>query len=651
MKPTLSFSHMSLPMANPGQKSALPDLLINVNQQNRRLADSQEDEGLYAGYGQRSNAYPYTQRKGYDRNLQPGILPTAILENDALRAVFLPSLGGRLWSLTDKVADRELLYVNDVLRYSDLAVCGAWFSGGVEWNIGLIGHSPFTTEPLFTAATKTASGAPVLRMYEYEQVRGVCFQMDFWLEEENHFLNCRMRIENSSADTTPMYWWSNIAVPEDACGRIAVPATSAYTHNPQGEICKTALPLPDGTDVTRYQSIAYPTDYFFDIPKQERKYIAAFSGDGYGLLQLSTQRLQGRKMFHWGHAASSHKWQEYLTETAGPYLEVQAGLAKTQYGCLPMPGNTVWEWLEQYGPIQIDPQTLSLPLEPFQHAVSQTVEDRFMQCPPEALLANSASMAATPAKLHSCGSGLGALENARRAAEQEKNLPLHLDFGGGGLLAGWVSWFSGAAQAPTQYPLAEPPAFFYGEKTYNFLEKQAEKEEAGNWLVQYQAGIGCMMQAKNEKAAFFFQRSLDLAPNPWAYHALACLRLNTGDQKGAREAILNGVSLCADKLYYWMETFRILSKAGFPEEIKRLWEALPEETASNKRLTFNYISALSQSGDEEQAMELLMQNGGLVPDDIHEGDHSLGLLYCTLHQRLYGTRPEIPPSLDFRMSP
>lgn len=158
-----------------------------------------------------------------------------MLENDYLKAVFLPEYGGRLWELWDKKKGRDLLYTNDVLQFRNLAVRNAWFSGGVGWNLGVIGHTPLTTEQMYVAKTEMESGVPVLRMYEYERIRGVVYQMDFWLEEDGRFLNCRMRIVNESADVIPMYWWSNIAVPEFEDGRIVVPARRAYT-NRDGEV-------------------------------------------------------------------------------------------------------------------------------------------------------------------------------------------------------------------------------------------------------------------------------------------------------------------------------------------------------------------------------------------------------------------------------
>lgn len=82
----------------------------------------------------------------------------------------------------------------------------------------------------------------MLRMYEYERIRKVFYQMDFWLAEEDMALNCRMRIVNENEQVVPMYWWSNIAVPEFGGGRIIVPAETAFT-NSDGKVYKVDLPV------------------------------------------------------------------------------------------------------------------------------------------------------------------------------------------------------------------------------------------------------------------------------------------------------------------------------------------------------------------------------------------------------------------------
>lgn len=645
MEPVLTFGSIRLPAGGFGSKSALPDLLPSFNIQNRDRSDLPEEEGVYVGYGRVENVFPYTRRKGYTRTLETVSVSAAVLENDRLRAVFLPDQGGRLWRLYDKEAGRDLLYTNDVLRYSDLAVCGAWFSGGVEWNIGVIGHSPFTTEKLFTAETVMPSGAPVLRFYEYERIRGVFWQIDCWLEKDDRFLNVRVRIENPSDDTIPMYWWSNIAVPELPGGRIAVPAGSAYTHAADGRIIKTGLPLEDGTDVTCYQTLPFPVDYFFDIPAQSPRFVAALAADGYGLLQLSTSRLQSRKLFSWGHAPSSTKWQQLLTREACPYLEIQAGLPKTQYGCLPMPGRCAWEWLEQYGPLRVAPSGLKEPFAGWRGLAEAAAAPFFAGL--DERLAESRPMALTPGRLKREGCPYGAL-----ARVFEPSAAAQLDFGGGGALRPWLTWLKGGpaprAEAPEESP--EGGVFFERPAMRRRLIEAAEQDPE-NLLLQYHAGLAAMRRQDFKAAETFLRRAGEAAPSPLADHALACLYLRLGDKPKALASILRGAAARPNSLDYQMEAFRLLERLDCPGDICRLWEGLAPDLQANKRLRLGYTKALSQIGRAEEAFRLLTENGGLVPDDIHEGDHTLSDLYRSLHQTLYGTPGEIPETLDFRMKP
>lgn len=118
---------------------------------------------------------------------------------------------------------------------------------------------------MYTAETETEDGLPVLRFYEYERIRQVPYQIDFWLEEDGRFLNCRMRIVNESSEVIPMYWWSNMAVPEYENGRVVVPAEQAFTGR-KGMIVKVDIPMVDGVEVTDYKKIPNSVDYFFAIP-------------------------------------------------------------------------------------------------------------------------------------------------------------------------------------------------------------------------------------------------------------------------------------------------------------------------------------------------------------------------------------------------
>lgn len=416
----LRFENMKIRKADLGAESCVPDLLGEHILQNHLEFRLEEDDEIYEGYGRRNNTYPYRQYNSYTRKLEEKEIKTAVLENQYLKAVFLPEYGGRLWELWDKITGKNLLYTNDVLQFSNLAVRNAWFSGGVEWNIGVIGHTPYTTAPLYTAVTETQTGAPVLRMYEYERIRKVPYQMDFWLEEEDRTLNCRMRIVNESDEVIPMYWWSNIAVPEYEDGCIVVPAEKAFTYA-DGAVFKVDIPVVNGVDVTDYKKIPKSVDYFFDIEGSKPKYIANLNKDGYGLLHTSTQRLRSRKLFSWGNKQASDHWQEFLTDKAGRYVEIQAGFGKTQYGCIPMAPHTAWEWLEQYGPVSLPKAIKEKSHKEREEALTAILENAKCSECMEKKLKETASMAKSRAELLTAGSGYGALAEQRQWSK-------HLEF-------------------------------------------------------------------------------------------------------------------------------------------------------------------------------------------------------------------------------
>ena len=165
MKTELRFEEKEMPVASLGGEACVPDLSGEMILQNRLRFQLGEEDEIYEGYGRVKNTYPYSQRNSYTRELRAGKVKTAVLENRYLKAVFLTEYGGRLWELWDKERGENLLYTNDVLRFSNLAVRNAWFSGGVEWNLGIIGHTPFTTEKMYAARTSDEKGNPVLRMY------------------------------------------------------------------------------------------------------------------------------------------------------------------------------------------------------------------------------------------------------------------------------------------------------------------------------------------------------------------------------------------------------------------------------------------------------------------------------------------------------
>lgn len=642
MGETLRFEEMQIRMTDLGEESCLPDLLgISILQNELTFALGEKEE-IFEGYGRIGSLYPYRQYDNYGREFKTGTVRTAVLENEHLKAVFLTEYGGRLWELWDKSKGQNLLYTNDVIRFRNLASRNAWFSGGAEWNIGVIGHSPFTTEAMYVARTQTDKGDPVLRMYQYERIRKVVWQMDFWLEKDP-YLNCAVRIYNESQDVIPMYWWSNIAVPEHEGGRIIVPAHSAYT-NRQGVVYKVDIPMVEGVDITDYQKIPYSVDYFFDIPEDSPKYIANVDAQGYGLLHVSSPKLRSRKLFSWGHQTASGHWQEYLTDRQGPYIEIQAGLGKTQYGCIPMAPHTTWEWIERYGAVQIPGEEMTKShMQRMEGVTGRVIEQKIPEALDE-LAARYSSFAKKEAVLLQSGKQHGAL---KERGKNTKHLQFELE---SEALRKWRDFFqTGVLHQPD--PAVRPDEFMIDQANTAFMEQACErKENNGNWYAFYHLGLGYFVRGEYERAAKALEKSDLLEPNPWARHAMSCAYLKLGDREKSVRSILSGMKLWPNDPSYLKEGFRILTHNGAFEELCCFYKTLEKREQEIGKVRYYYASALARMGKYADALYLLEQDGGIEIEDIREGETSVQDLWEESYEMIHGEKGKVPYRYHFRMS-
>lgn len=646
MKPTLTFEKKNFLGSRLGGTATVGDLCGSKILQNGLCFELEDTAEIYEGYGCVAGAYPYMQYESYSRKLEQICYETAILENDYIKATFLPELGGRLWSLINKKTGKNLLYTNDVIRFSNLSIRNAWFSGGVEWNIGVIGHTPFTTNRLFTAVLDNDRGNPVLRMYEFERIREVEYQMDFWLDEADTFLNCRMRVKNSSRDVIPMYWWSNIAVPEFDDGRVIMPTCEAYTSD-LTSVRKVPYPMVDGTDVSHYRSIQNQVDYFFQLEEGAPRYITNVDGQGEGLLQLSTERLQGRKVFSWGNNDGSDAWQAYLTKNAGRYLEIQAGLGKTQYGCIPMAPNTAWEWMEQYGPISLGSAIVSAPFAAARETVTEIVRQKMKNEDLNGRFAAMGALAKTKAETVFRGSGYGQLKNRIRELEGGHALSTHLDYQAADKATdGWIRYLETGIMG-THDPM-EPPADFISESMlFERLKGSVKAGERYNWYAYFQLGLYAAWRGDDKQARSWLEQSLLLAENPWSCHALACLHLKRNETPLAIRYMRRGLSQKEHELSYLKEGFRLLLAAHDDIGVAEYYSALPALRQEDPRLFMNYLTALHRLGRTREAYDLLEHRQDFVLDDLREGLDTVAELYQDMCVALFGVCDKMPKAYNF----
>ncbi|MFI7336791.1 DUF5107 domain-containing protein [Streptomyces sp. NPDC050085] len=645
---------LTLPGVELGPVNPLPPLrpLDEVHELDERSKeDLPLDMARQLGWQPLRSLLPERLRDGYGRRRGPVDLDTIVLENDRLRATVLPGLGGRVASLFHKPTGRELLYRNPVFQPAAFALNGAWFSGGIEWNIGATGHSTLSCAPLHAARVTAPDGGEMVRLWEWERLRDLPFQVDLWLPEGSDFLHVGVRIRNPHEKAAPVYWWSNIAVPEER--RVVAPAREAWHFGYERALRRVPVPELDGIDRTYPLNSEFPADYFYEVEDGRRRWIAALDGEGHGLVQTSTDALRGRKLFLWGAGGGGRRWQEWLTEPGtGGYAEIQAGLARTQLEHVRLESEGEISWLEAYGPLSADAETVRS-VGSWGRVVDE-VEGRLERALPRADVDAAyeewrAHADAEPGQRLAVGSGWGALEVLRTGWK-----PAGTPFDESTLGAEQAPWRAlmetGAFPEPRR--VGAPGPTLVAPAWRDMLETAPARP-----LSEYHLGVAQWHAGDRAQAVRSWERGLELAASDWPFlRCLAVADATDGHRERAADRYAEAFAdLCAerrDEGEAWVaataalgrETIESLLLVGRLAEARAVWTRLHAGTRARGRFRLLEAQLLVAEGELAAAREVF--EAGFEVADLREGAEILGEVWAQV-----APDEPLPARYDFRMRP
>ncbi|MFF3551990.1 DUF5107 domain-containing protein [Streptomyces tsukubensis] len=654
MATTVRRTVLTLPAAPVGAPNPLPalrplDRLHTVDERTRR--ELPRDMARQIGYGALRTVLPVRLLDGYGRERTPTGLDAVVIENDRLRATVLPGLGGRIHSLHHKPSGRELLYRNPVLQPAAFALNGAWFSGGIEWNIGTTGHTTLSCAPLHAAVVPAPDGGEMVRLWEWERLRDLPFQVDLWLPADSDFLRVGVRIRNPHERAVPVYWWSNIAVEEHPTTRVLAPADEAWHYGYERSLRR--IPVPDYRDADRTYPLRaeYPADYFYEVPAAARKWITSLDEHGRGLVQTSTDALRGRKLFVWGAGRGGRRWQQWLTEpgTAG-YAEIQAGLARTQLEHVKLEAGAELSWLEAYGPLAADAGTVHG--DNWAAALAE-VEGRLERALPRAEVDAAYEEWLTaadtePVRELATGSGWGALEVLRSGMK----LP-GTPFAESTLGEEQAPWrellTTGALPRPRR---VVPPGPSLTAPAWRDMLETAPADP----LTEYHLGVAQWQADDRAQAVRSWERGLALAPSRWPL--LRCLAV--ADQEGGhperaaerwleafadlcQERRDDGDSWTAATAALGREAVEALLAVGRTADARTVWAGLLPAVQRRGRFQLLHARLLLAEGNRDEARAVFGR--GFEVADLREGSEILGEVWAELSDE------PLPDAYEYRMRP
>ncbi len=665
---TLHIEPYPIPAADLGSENPLPmfrgpdnDGTVNVD------GDVPPQDRARLGWRTAWRILPHRVQDNYTRTKSPHAFDSLVLENHFLRAVFLPRFGGRLVSLYYKPGNRELLARNPVFQPANLALRNAWFSGGIEWNSGQPGHHYLTCSSVFAAEVEGLDGTPCLRLYEWDRVKGYTWQIDFHLPNNSPLLFAHTRIANPHDDEIAMYWWTNIAVEEREDIRVLVPAETALCNPYWKGLQMVDLPQVGGRDISYSTRIPHAFDFFSRIPPDRRRWIAALDEKGSGFFETSTDRLIGRKLFCWGRSPGGQQWQEFLAEPGFAYIEIQAGLARTQMECIPMPAHTEWEWTEAFGFLQADPAHVhSEDWKVAWMGVAEEIERHIPRHSLERMDAEFTKIAAWPtARVLSRGSGWGALERRRcLAGGTSDKIPQNLTFNCEDIGDEQVPWTSLLEKGflPCRSPSENPGALMVQSEWQTLLEASLRTTEGGHWLAWWHLGNIRMENRDIEGACQAWEESISRRASGWAYRNLSVVAQRRGDIEAACRWMEKAWEIGPKIAPLAIEYAQILLNKNRAYELLEFIRTLPENLRTHERILLLWAKAALDTG-EIDGVERIFEHEYAA---IREGEVTLTDLWFNFHlhrlakaegipideQLRERVRQEYPPPrrIDFRMA-
>lgn len=665
-----------LPMMCERERDQYPALINPEDWPKEKLTYYGEENGF--------RVLPYKILDRYERTLKQRQYKLVILENENLRAEILPDFGGKLYSLKDKSTGKDLVFRDPIIRMCNIAARDAWTAGGIEWNLGQHMHTYFACSPVYVAKLHDTQGNEFVRIYEYERLRGIFYQLDFHLPSGAKALFTHGRVINDSGRDVFFDWWSDMGIKEEEKMRVLSGADMVAYISPVKDRKEEGFPFDFGYcsqkelskrfgfDVTYPEYFKFCGEYFLQGPKECRSpWLSAVYPDGFVFFNRSTSRLINKKMFTWGTHNAGNRWKDYLFDkNIGNHIEIQSGMATTQHHSCLLKDKDVWEWTEAFSSVSLENvdkafvSDIDMAKKYVSNAVDKKLSEDEIYKWDNIFRSLSSAM---PDEILAQGTGFGTLERKRRE-KYGQTIPSGIVFPDSAIGENELPWLNllenGIYQEIPENML--PSSWMTCDKNWIKMLTDSMKKEGGkNHSSLTQLGVMLYEKYEFDKAIDLWKESVALKPNAIAYRNLAYAYNAGGERDKAEEYMRKALDIGGMEMdpAFSEEYIRMLVEHKKYNEAWEFYKSeMPESMKTDKVLLYAGLASV-ETGNEDFVLKIFdkelknireyendkftadmwykyqaikeakKRNVPLTPELIHEIENTL----------------EVPASIDYRV--
>ena len=256
------------------------------------------------------------------------------LENEYLKVMLLPELGGRIQRAYDKTNDYDFVYYNHVIKPALVGLTGPWISGGIEFNWPQH-HRPTTFLPVDYLLKENEDGSKSVLMHDVDQMYGTKGITKITLYPDKAYIEITGQLYNRTPLPQTFLWWANPAVAANEYTQSVFPP-DVHAVMDHGKRDVSRFPIAtgvyykkdysEGVDISRYKNIPVPTSYMAEKSKYD--FVGGYDySKGAGLLHVADHHISpGKKQWPWGCGDFGKAWDRNLTDEDGPYVELMTGV-------------------------------------------------------------------------------------------------------------------------------------------------------------------------------------------------------------------------------------------------------------------------------------------------------------------------------------
>ena len=284
--------------------------------------------------GSSGKIYPYPTTQKISREKKDKVYNAVVLENDYLRVVVLPELGGRIQRAYDKTNGYDFVYYNHVIKPALVGLTGPWISGGIEFNWPQH-HRPSTFLPVDHEIRKNGDGSVTLLTGDVDRIYGTREITSITLYPDKAYIEIKGQLYNGTPLPQTFLWWANPAVAVNDYTQSIFPPDvhNVYDH---GKRAVSRFPIAtgeyykhdysEGVDISRYKNIPVPTSYMAE--RSDYDFVGGYDYQKKaGLLHVADHHVStGKKQWTWGCGDFGKAWDRNLTDSDGPYIELMTGV-------------------------------------------------------------------------------------------------------------------------------------------------------------------------------------------------------------------------------------------------------------------------------------------------------------------------------------